>query len=228
MLPMLLVVTALVSPTPGPLWGWPLAGTPVVDRAFDPPRTTYGAGHRGVDLRAAAGTAVRAAGAGTVSYVGLLAGRGVVTVTHTGGLRTTYEPVASSVRLGETVGLGARLGTVTTGHASCRLGTTCLHWGLLRGATYLDPLSLLGLARVRLLPLGARAHGGARPDGARRDGRVAHSTRAGQAGPTPWRPTPSDAAGAAVTTLVVPAAAVAVGAGAGVVVARRRRQRGGA
>jgi hypothetical protein len=29
-----------------------------------------------------------------------------------------------------------------------------LHWGLLRGTDYLDPLALLGLERVRLLPLG--------------------------------------------------------------------------
>jgi len=31
----------------------------------------------------------------------------------------------------------------------------CLHWGLLQGDVYLDPLALLGLGRVRLLPLKA-------------------------------------------------------------------------
>ena len=29
----------------------------------------------------------------------------------------------------------------------------CLHWGWLRGETYLDPLRLVGAAPVRLLPL---------------------------------------------------------------------------
>ena len=135
-------------------WAWPLAGQPVVDRPFTPPQTSYGAGHRGVDLRAPVGTPVLAAGAGTVTYVGLLAGRGVVTVSHAGGLRTTYEPVAGTVRRGQVVLLGTRIGTVTVGHPSCRLGTTCLHWGLLRGSTYLDPLSLVGATRLRLLPLG--------------------------------------------------------------------------
>ena len=42
----------------------------------------------------APGAPVRAAGAGRVSYAGLLAGRGVLVVVH-GALRTTYEPVTA-------------------------------------------------------------------------------------------------------------------------------------
>jgi murein DD-endopeptidase MepM/ murein hydrolase activator NlpD len=133
-------------------FGWPLHGTPMIERPFTPPTTAYGAGHRGVDLRAAAGDRVLAVGQGQVTYVGVLAGRGVVTVTHAGGLRTTYEPVLPSVRLGVTVGRGAVLGRVATGHGSCRR-PTCLHWGLLRGSTYLDPFSLLDRRPVVLLPL---------------------------------------------------------------------------
>src|SRR3954468_3215546 len=87
------------SAPPGP-WQWPLAGGPTVVRPFAPPAARYGAGHRGVDLAAAAGTPVPAAGAGVVGYAGLLAGRGVVTVVH-GSLRTTYEPVAALVRTGQ-------------------------------------------------------------------------------------------------------------------------------
>jgi murein DD-endopeptidase MepM/ murein hydrolase activator NlpD len=142
------------APRPG--FGWPLAGTVVVERGFDPPRTAYGPGHRGVDLRASVGQPVRAAGAGRVSYAGLLAGRGVVTVTHAGGLRTTYEPVAAEVRVGASLARGAILGRLTEGHASCRRAS-CLHWGLLRGRVYLNPLSLVQPAEVRLLPLGDRA-----------------------------------------------------------------------
>jgi len=133
-------------------FGWPLAGTPTVTRGFTPPATAYGAGHRGVDLAAAPGVSVLAAGAGQVTYVGLLAGRGVMTVTHPGGLRTTYEPLTAGVRLGAQVLRGAVLGSVARGHVSCG-GTTCLHWGLLRGDTYLDPLGLLQAAPPRLLPL---------------------------------------------------------------------------
>ncbi len=150
-----------IAAQPRPGFGWPLAGMPRVDRAFTAPRTAYGAGHRGVDLSGVAAEPVLAAGPGQVTYAGLLAGRGVVTVTHTGGLRTTYEPVTTSVHVGQAVSLGTVLGRLSTGHASCRAGTTCLHWGLLRGDTYLDPLLLLTPTAVRLLPLdGAGGAGG--------------------------------------------------------------------
>lgn len=152
------VVLALVAAllgTPAPAgaqdWTWPLPGRPVVDRGFEPPTTAYGAGHRGVDLRGATGQPVLAAGAGRVAYAGLLAGRGVVTVVHAGGLRTTYEPVTAGVRVGQAVGVGQPLGLLAPGH--CRDGGACLHWGLLRGAVYLDPLALVGTGPVRLLPL---------------------------------------------------------------------------
>jgi murein DD-endopeptidase MepM/ murein hydrolase activator NlpD len=150
----LLALPAEAAPRPG--FGWPLPGTPVVDRGFSPPTTTWGAGHRGVDLRGQQGEPVLSAGPGRVVYAGVLAGRGVVTVSHDGGLRTTYEPVSATVRVGQQVARGATLGRLGTGHASCRTGTTCLHWGLLRGDSYLDPLGLLLDQRVRLLPLGGR------------------------------------------------------------------------
>jgi len=161
LLPVLVLLVLLVPdlataspslPTERP-YGWPLAGLPTVDRGFDPPRTAWGAGHRGVDLRAPLDAPVLAAGAGRVAYAGLLAGRGVVVVVHAGGLRTTYEPVAATAHVDDVVARGDVLGTLAQGHASCRSGVTCLHWGLLRGDTYLDPLSLLGPGRLRLLPL---------------------------------------------------------------------------
>ena len=208
---------------PATTWAWPLTGTPVVDRPFEPPRTTYGAGHRGVDLRAPAGASVRAAGAGRVTYVGLLAGRGVVTVTHLGGLRTTYEPVAASVELGEAVSIGAHLGTMTTGHASCRLRTTCLHWGLLRGTTYLDPLSLLGQTRIRLLPLGPgsvvrRAVPGSPLARSALTGRPPETSRRHASARSPSRPT-----GSGSSVLVAAGSTVAAAVGTGLVLGRRRR-----
>jgi murein DD-endopeptidase MepM/ murein hydrolase activator NlpD len=122
-----------------------------VTRRFKPPPTPYAAGHRGVDLGSFPGAEVRAAGAGTISYAGPLAGRGVVVVVH-GALRTTYEPVTAAVRRGASVAAGQRIGTLEPGHAGCPVAA-CLHWGLLRGDVYLDPLALLGPRAVRLLPL---------------------------------------------------------------------------
>lgn len=137
-------------------WGWPLAGPHSVSRPFAPPASRYGAGHRGVDLPAPPGAAVRAAAAGRVTYAGLLAGRGVVVVSH-GALRTTYEPVTAVVRVGQAVALGEVIGHLAAGHLGCP-AAVCLHWGLRRGEQYLDPVRLVERGPVRLLPVpGAEA-----------------------------------------------------------------------
>jgi murein DD-endopeptidase MepM/ murein hydrolase activator NlpD len=147
--------------SPGPAlrrWGWPLEPPPAVVRRFQPSPTPWGAGHRGVDLLARVGQPVLAAGAGVVSFSGVVAGRGVVSVAHPGGLRTTYEPVDWRPALGTAVASGTPIGVVagTVGHCA---PATCLHWGLVSGigstGIYLDPLSLLGMAEQPpvLLPL---------------------------------------------------------------------------
>jgi murein DD-endopeptidase MepM/ murein hydrolase activator NlpD len=146
---------------PAPRFGWPLPGSPTVVRAFHPPAFRYGPGHRGVDLATVAGTPVLAADAGTVAFAGTVAGYGVVSVDHPGGLRTTYEPVSPTVAIGDRVARGERIGTVQSGHPGCP-AAACLHWGVLRvppqggpqqDRQYLDPLRLLAAARVRLLPI---------------------------------------------------------------------------
>jgi murein DD-endopeptidase MepM/ murein hydrolase activator NlpD len=141
---------ASAAPPSGP-WSLPLAGEPVVSRSFDRPPTPYAAGHRGVDLAGGAGRPVLSAGAGVVAFAGLVAGRPVVSVQHAGGLRTTYEPVQPGVAAGQAVARGSPLGVLAAGHAGCPV-EACLHWGLRRGETYLDPLALLRPPRVRLLP----------------------------------------------------------------------------
>jgi murein DD-endopeptidase MepM/ murein hydrolase activator NlpD len=120
--------------------------------SFDPPDSTWGAGHRGVDLAGHPGQPVRSALAGVVSFAGSIAGRGVVVVDH-GDTRTTYEPVGATARIGDVVAAGDRIGLLTLAGSHCLPGA-CLHWGWLRGSTYLDPLRLVGLGPVRLLPLG--------------------------------------------------------------------------
>jgi len=204
----LLVLVSPASADAGP-WGWPLAGSPGVARPYVPPLSAYGAGHRGVDLLGVPGRPVLAAGSGTVTYAGLLAGRGVVVVAH-GSLRTTYEPVIASVSIGDAVGLGESLGTLGAGHLGCPV-QACLHWGLRRGEDYLDPLRLVTRRPVRLLPLGPEQ---------------------GQQAPVPQRAAPTALRGPAqqkVTTrengppVSIPQAALATGAVAAALVARRRR-----
>jgi len=142
---------ALTDPAPARDGVWPLVPRPAVTSRFDPPASRWGAGHRGVDLRGRAGQGVRTALAGRVTFAARLAGRGVVVVDH-GGVRTTYEPVSASVHVGQHVARGARVGTLQRASSHC-FPTACLHWGLLRGETYLDPLTLAGGGPIRLLPL---------------------------------------------------------------------------
>lgn len=141
------------APHTDPEGTWPLRPAPAVVHDFDPPATAWGRGHRGVDLAGRVGDPVRAARGGTVSFAGRLAGRGVVVVDH-GGTRTTYEPVRATVRRGDRVTAGAVLGRLEWFGTHCS-PQACLHWGWLRGETYLDPLRLVGGGPrpVRLLPL---------------------------------------------------------------------------
>lgn len=141
-----------VGAGPVGVFRWPLDGVPRVVRRFDPPAQPWLPGHRGVDLAGRPGAIVRAAGAGRVRFAGRIAGRFVVSVDHGGGLRTTYEPVEPVVRAGDEVAAGDPIGRLASGHPGCAV-SACLHWGLRRGDVYLDPLALLGLGQVRLLPL---------------------------------------------------------------------------
>lgn len=140
-------------PAPGARYAWPLDPAPVVRTPFRPPAHAYGPGHRGVDLAGAPGQQVLAARAGQVVFAGALAGRGVVSVQHDDGLRTTYEPVTAVVAAGVAVAAGEVIGLLEPGHPGCP-DPACLHWGVRRDRTeYLDPLVLLAPRRLRLLPL---------------------------------------------------------------------------
>jgi triacylglycerol esterase/lipase EstA (alpha/beta hydrolase family) len=153
---------ALDAPTPG---GWlrPVPGA--LARPFVEPRSRYGAGHRGVDFVAAAGTAVRAANAGEVSFAGSVAGALHVVLMHTGGLRTSSSFLATiAVRRGQHVERGDVIGT-TSGGTGEHAGV--LHFGLRVGDRYVDPMTLFvpaDLTRlIRLIPVDAVAQAGLDP-----------------------------------------------------------------
>lgn len=132
-------------------WGWPLAGVPEIARGFDPPEQRWGAGHRGIDLIGVLGEPVLATEAGVVSYSGVIAGVGVVSITHADGLRSTYQPVDDRLPRASRVGRGERIGTLDVG-GHC-LVATCLHLGALRGEEYVDPTPLLLGVELTLLPV---------------------------------------------------------------------------
>ncbi len=161
-------------------WLRPVAGR--VTQPFRAPVSRFGPGHLGVDFAAPPGTAVRAAGAGTVAFAGVVAGAMHVVISHPGelrrgevlrgevlrgevlrgevlrgGLRTSYSFLASiRVHRGEEVSRGEVLGT--TGGGGEHHDGSVVHIGLRVGETYVDPMRLLGppdlAAVVHLAPLG--------------------------------------------------------------------------
>ncbi|MFE4836555.1 M23 family metallopeptidase [Arthrobacter sp. NPDC056691] len=139
------------SPAPAG-WSWPLAPRPAVLRPFDPPDKPWLSGHRGVDLGSASDAGpVIAPASGTVSFVGVVVDRPVITIDHGNGLRSSFEPVRSTLKKGASVAKGAVVGTLLAGHCG---PSPCVHWGVRRGEEYLNPLSfILDLRPSVLLPL---------------------------------------------------------------------------
>jgi murein DD-endopeptidase MepM/ murein hydrolase activator NlpD len=122
----------------------PPVAAPVVDH-FRPPACQWCPGNRGLTYAVPAGTEVRAAASGTVTFSGTVAGTFYVVVRHADGLRATYGQLAGSgLRAGDVVVAGSIVGPSTSG----------LHFGLRRGDEYLDPEPLLGrlVDRARLVP----------------------------------------------------------------------------
>jgi murein DD-endopeptidase MepM/ murein hydrolase activator NlpD len=141
----------------GPAYGtydWPVQG-PVI-RAFDPPDTAYGSGHRGIDIAAPVGTAIRAPADGVVAFAGPVAGGLFVSIDHPDGVRTTYSWLsAASVPVGVGVRRGDILGRTGQGHAG--LEPPHLHLGARYGGAYIDPMLLLArgslVGLIHLAPL---------------------------------------------------------------------------
>src|SRR6476646_4877435 len=108
---------AALDQNPDAGWRRPVDGTVV--RPFSEPSAAFGSGHRGVDLAAPAGTPVRAAGVGTVTFAGDVAG-------------AVDDAVTTRTIIGHTGGIDA-----DSGH-----GPDTLHFGLRVGERYVDPMLL--------------------------------------------------------------------------------------
>ena len=118
----------LVPPVDGP-----------ISAAFDEPEGTYGPGHRGVDYRVEVGTPVRAAGDGSVTFAGVVAGVRAVTLSHGSGIETTYTGLSRiEVQVGERIEEGRFLGASGTVH-----DVPALHLGVKVRGEYVDPVDLL-------------------------------------------------------------------------------------
>lgn len=125
----------LASPT---RWSLPFSSPIVVVDPFRPPPRPWESGNRGIDLDLPLGSPIYAPAPGRVLYAGVLAGRPVLSL-DCNGVHATFEPLDSSVHVGQYVERGDLLGTVAAGHSP---GT--LHWGAkISRDQYADPLRLV-------------------------------------------------------------------------------------
>ena len=124
-----------------PAWLVPPVDGPVL-RPFLAPSSPYGPGHRGIDYDVVHGAGVRAAGGGTVTWAGSVAGDLSVTIDHGGGLRSTYS-ILSQIQVTQGAGVeqGQWIGRAGVDHRS---GAGGLHFGVKLDGVYVDPAEYLG------------------------------------------------------------------------------------
>lgn len=131
-------------------WTWPVSGTRTVVAPFRAPAHAFGAGHRGIDILAAAGGPVVAPADGVVAFRGTVVDRPLLTIEHEGGFVSTLEPVDSALRPGDAIRAGMVVGALGHGGHS---PAGALHLGVRREGAYVDPMLLFGGApRAVLLP----------------------------------------------------------------------------
>jgi murein DD-endopeptidase MepM/ murein hydrolase activator NlpD len=146
-------------------WSPPVDG-PVV-RGYEPPPHPFGPRHLGLDFAAPPGTAVRAAGDGTVVFAGLVARSRAVGIEHPGARRTTYAYLrrltvrpGTSVRRGDVIGFSGSTGP--------RHGPGVVHFGYRSNGQPQDPAPLFERPkpRISLAPVDAPAcrYTGPQPD----------------------------------------------------------------
>ena len=132
------------------LWSWPVPAPHPIARPYIAPATPYSTGHRGIDIRAAAGGQVRAPADGVVHFAGFVVDRSVISIRHAGGVLSSFEPVEPLVATGDRVRRGEVIGILLPGHCSA----PCLHLGARVDGEYVNPLLFLGgLDHAILYPL---------------------------------------------------------------------------
>jgi hypothetical protein len=134
------------APAAAETWRWPVPGDVVAD--FANAGGPYADGqHRGVDVKAPAGTPVVAAAEGTVRFAGVVGSSGLTVSVRTadGRFDTSYlHLTTASVRTGQAIEAGDRIGAAG---ASGRPATAIphVHFGIRDAGTrrYHDPLDFL-------------------------------------------------------------------------------------
>jgi murein DD-endopeptidase MepM/ murein hydrolase activator NlpD len=135
-------------------WERPVRGPVVRPFVLSADRFARGQ-HRGIDVAAQVGSAVRAACGGRVRFAGRVPAGGLTVSVGCGPLVATYQHLGTiAVRRGRLLAAGAAVGTVGRS-GDPRDRRPHLHLGARDAATgrYIDPLALLGAGPVRAPPV---------------------------------------------------------------------------
>ena len=119
-------------------YGWPVKG--------------YSGSSPEIDIRAEPGTRLYAPSDGIISFAGIVAGKNVVSITHSKGRISTFEPAQTGLAVKTHVKKGQEIGWVEGGSDHCR--DICVQWGIKTGEkSYLDPEILVSRKTVVLKPV---------------------------------------------------------------------------
>lgn len=143
-------------------WQWPIdAGShaePAIKRQFEKPPSPWLAGHRGIDIHIEPEQPVYAPAKGSIRYAGIIAGMPTVSLLHTNGLVSSYQPVQldPALRIGDTINQHDRIGTVTEALTDAKHCEQCLHWGVFKPTQppqYRNPVQLVHPQTIVLKPM---------------------------------------------------------------------------
>ena len=135
-----------IPPPPVATWTWPTQGAHDILRDYRAPATPWGAGHRGLDIRASSHD-LFAPTSGVVSYSGFVVNRGVLTLRTDTGMLVSFEPVVAVVPSSTRVIQGELIGEIQEGHCE-RL---CVHLGLRDRGEYRSARWELGIVQRSVL-----------------------------------------------------------------------------
>ena len=135
------------------LFAWPVSPSHEVVSPYKDEGRYVSGSHRGIDIRAEAGSEIMTAADGIVYWHGKTPrGEPYVSVQHEGGLRTTYMPVEIKVKRGQTVKQGETIGILSSAVENPS-SFSHLHFGVKKepyeSFDYMDPLSLLPSISLR-------------------------------------------------------------------------------
>lgn len=138
-------------------WVFPLEEPVRLAQGFQKPNSDFSSGHRGIDLAAELSQPILAPASGTLSFVGTVVDREVITIRRSDGKLISFEPACSNTLAGDKVIRAQVIGWVCEPDATYRQhceSERCLHFSVRLAGEYISPLSFIAKQRPsRLLVL---------------------------------------------------------------------------